>query len=35
VYQLIDLVPQLDDPKDLFGLLRVKHADSPRDRRTG
>jgi ornithine cyclodeaminase len=35
VYQLIDLVPDLDDPKDLFGLLRVKYADSPRDRRTG
>jgi ornithine cyclodeaminase len=35
VYQLIDLVPHLDDPKDLFGLLRVKYADSPRDRRTG
>jgi ornithine cyclodeaminase len=35
VYQLIDLVPHLDDPKDLFGLLGVKYEDSPRDRRTG
>ena len=35
VYQLIDLVPDIDDPKDLFGLLRVKYADSPRVGKVG
>jgi ornithine cyclodeaminase len=28
VHQQIDLVPLLDDPKDLFGLLRMKSTDS-------
>jgi hypothetical protein len=28
VYHLIGLVPDLDDPKDLFGRLRVKYAES-------
>jgi ornithine cyclodeaminase len=35
LHQQIDLVPTLEDPKDLFGLLRVKAADSARASKAG
>jgi ornithine cyclodeaminase len=35
LHQQIDLVPSLEDPKDLFGLVRAAEADLPRSSKVG